>query len=372
MITESSRHVVFVYVGNLGTRGRLLKQVATLQSAGVRCEVVHGNSQSETVDPDAYSFPVHNIPFDASRGKIRSFIELFRFARAAASVIGKIGPDTVVCVALASLLAGVRAKRLNRDLRLVFDNNELQIESIDEPLKRMIWRPIHNNAIRHCDVIFHAEANRLKYFQEHYPLEATKQLVIENFPRFTGPVASRNRDDGDVRVIYLGGFGSGRFTDEVIEAFLSYDRTTRLDVVGFGFKGYAERLAERIEVAGRENVRILPLVPYEGIPELLRNYDIGLALYRNTNLNNYYCAPNKVYDYLMNGMPVITNNYPGLLDVIEKNRVGACIGEVNAEEIRSAITQIVDGRMRENITPDLRRRYSWEKQEERYLAMFGH
>ena len=40
--------------------------------------------------------------------------------------------------------------------------------------------------------------------------------------------------------------------------------------------------------------------------------------------------------------------------------------------IRAAIDDIVDGRLWENITPGLRRRYSWEKQEERYLSVFAH
>jgi len=372
MSHEPDCHVVFLYIGPLQSRGRMLKQIATLQKVGVHCEVILGNTLSEQPAPEEFSFPIRSIPFDSKSGKLRSFLELMKFARAAGPMIADSGADTVVCVALESLMAGVRAKRLRPNLRLVFDNNELHIESFDEPVKRMIWRPIHNRAIRRCDVILHAEANRLAYFHEHYPLPDTPQVVIENFPFFVGELPERTPPGGEVRVIYLGGFGRSRFTEEIIDAFATFGDSIRLDIVGFGFKGYVDEMQKRIESLGATNIRIRPPVPYVEISKLLRSYHIGVALYRNTNLNNYYCAPNKVYDYLMNGLPVITNDYPGLVPVIEENRVGACIEDVSAPELRKAIGRIRDDRMWENITTEIRRRYCWERQEARYLRVFGH
>jgi glycosyltransferase involved in cell wall biosynthesis len=130
-------------------------------------------------------------------------------------------------------------------------------------------------------------------------------------------------------------------------------------------------IRKRIDELGANHVRLLPGVPYAKIPSLLADYHIGLALYRNTSLNNYYCAPNKVYDYLMNGLPVITNRYPGLVPVIDGNRVGACIDEVTTAEIGRAVEMIREGRCWENITRDLRRRYCWEQQVPQYLEAFG-
>ncbi|MEM1084366.1 MAG: glycosyltransferase [Verrucomicrobiota bacterium] len=372
MTQEPSRHVAFVYVGPLGTRGRLLKQVATLQKEGVHCEVFHGNSRNEKIGPETYPFPVTSMPFNSDGGQLRSFSEVFRFARKAGPLIAESDADTVVCVSLIALVAGIRAKKIRPSLRLIFDNNELHLESYLSRVKRIVWRPLHNRYIRSCDVIIHAEPNRMAYFKEHYPLTGTPQLVIENFPSYVPGIRKPERNEGPVRVIYLGGFGAGRFTEEIIDAFSSFDDSVSLDIVGSGFKGYGDRLAKRIEEGGSSLVRILPPVPYAEIPELLRSYDIGIALYRNTNLNNYYCAPNKVYDYLMNGMPVIANDYPGLVSVLEENKVGACISDVGAAEIRSAIDRIVDERRAGNITDELRKKYCWEAQEKRYLEIFGY
>lgn len=293
-----------------------------------------------------------------------------KFCREISKILAKSSSDVVVCLGLGSLLAGVWAKKRRPDLHLVFDNNELHIECM-AGMAALIWKPIHNYAVRRCDVILHAEANRLEYFKKHYPGADKPQLVIENFPAFREDPPDREPPADEVRVIYLGGFGEGRFTIEIIDAFASMPPSIRLDIVGSGRPEFVARVADHLESLNVKHVRILPAVSYVEIPKLLESYHIGVALYRNTNLNNYYCAPNKVYDYLMNGMPVITNRYPGLVSVIDANRVGVCIDEVSASEIREAIDVICRERRWENITPEIRRRYCWEHQVSDYLEVFG-
>jgi glycosyltransferase involved in cell wall biosynthesis len=103
----------------------------------------------------------------------------------------------------------------------------------------------------------------------------------------------------------------------------------------------------------------------------LANYDIGFAFYQNNNLNQYYCAPNKVYDYIVTGLPVITNSYPGLLDVVEKNGIGICLETVNSKTIATAIKKIITLDLIDSISRDIKERYTWENQEDIYLAIFN-
>ena len=367
----SARHVVFAYVGQIETRGRLLKQIATLQDAGVNCEVVLGNTASKNPDAESLPFPVQVIPVNQNQSKLRSFLAQMAFCRKAARRIAASKADTVVCLALESLMAGVMAKRMRPNLRLIFDNNELHIESYGPGLKSLIWKPIHNYGIRRCDAIFHAEPNRMAHFKKNYPGADKEQRVLENFPFFKEHDTSHAPPSPEIRVIYLGGFGEGRFTREIIDAFAGFPPDIRLDIVGSGTPEFVASMNEHLNSLSVDHVRLLPAVKHADIPKVLNDYHIGVALYRNTNLNNYYCAPNKVYDYLMNGMPVITNRYPGLMSVIEANRVGVCIDEVGATEIREAIDVICRERRWENITPEIRRRYCWEHQVSDYLEVFG-
>ena len=364
------REVMFAYVGALEFRGRMLKQMATLKKAGISCRLVLGQTRPEPPRAADFEFPIQCIRVTQEEGKLRTLCSQFRFAWKAAVLIAASSADAVVCVSLEALMAGVWAKRRRPSLQLVFDSNELHIESYLSRLKRAIWRPVQNYGLRRCDAILHAEANRLEYFVRHYPVAGKPNVLIENFPYLREAPPARRPQQGQVRVIYLGGIGPERFTDEIIDAFAQLESSIQLDLVGFGSKAYEQVLERKLAANPLRNVRVRPPVPYARIPELLGNYDIGVALYRNTDLNNYYCAPNKVYDYLMCGLPVIANRYPGLLSVLEVNRAGVCIGRVDAASLREAVGTIVREERWKNITPELRRRFSWEQQEARYLSVF--
>jgi glycosyltransferase involved in cell wall biosynthesis len=371
MLEHIARRVTFAFAGPLQSRGRLLKQIATLQKVGVDCDVVLGDTSASAPRTPEFNFPIVRIPVDIENGQMRSFVQTLQFCRRASRLIAASQADTVVCLGLGALMAGKWAKSIRPEIKLIFDNNELQIESISSSRKKLIWRMLHNHAVRSCDIIIHAEGNRMRYFKERYPGSDKPQEVIENFPFLRREHAERKRTE-EVKVVYLGGFGSERFTEEIIDSFAKLPARMKLDIIGFGRAEYVARVKRRIEELGATNVRLLPEVPHARIPEVLAEYHIGLAFYRNTNLNNYYCAPNKVYDYLMNGIPIITNAYPGLLDVIAKHRVGVCVDEVDAESIGGAIAAIESGRLWENITLDLKQKYCWEAQEAKYLRLFGH
>lgn len=57
-------------------------------------------------------------------------------------------------------------------------------------------------------------------------------------------------------------------------------------------------------------------------------------------LNSLYCAPNKLYEYSMFGVPMIGNNIPGLSIPFEKYNCGCTVNEVKQEQIVEAINKI--------------------------------
>lgn len=57
-------------------------------------------------------------------------------------------------------------------------------------------------------------------------------------------------------------------------------------------------------------------------------------------------------------------------DILEKNRVGFCIENIDIRNDTNAINTIMNNKYHNNITPEIRLRYNWENQEERYLEIF--
>ena len=251
---------------------------------------------------------------------------------------------------------------------MVFDSNELFIECFQHKVKKLLWWPVQKLGASFCDLIIHAEPNRLTYYLDKHGARKKRHEVLQNFPNYKEDVRVKMPSSEErVRVVYFGVLGRDRYTKELVEIFHQLDHVD-LDIVGYFCEKDVEVEVNRLlEQTDKTNVRLLPSVPYKEMPKLLESYHIGIALYLNTNVNNYYCAPNKVYDYIMNGLTVIANNYPGLAQVLEGNKVGSCIDEIDEESFAHAIDTIVRENRWQNIDDEMRYHFSWDNQREAYL-----
>jgi len=368
------KNIAIIHIGKIAYQTRLLKQIRTLQSVDYNITVFVGNelyygAKNDNVDSQAFNFKTVNYKVWQGRTlKIITFINLLKFNLKIGRNIAKGNFDYVICEELNTLLSGVIAKIFRKNIKLIFDNNELSVERYSG-IKKPIYNFIQKKCVPYCDIIIHAEINRLKYFQNKYNLSHKTQFLIENFPYSNeGHIYVGNIERGK-KVIYLGAITPNRCIKEIVDSFKRLPDFS-LDIVGFGSDDYLQELTTYIKDIKAINVSVLPPVQPEMIPQLLLNYSIGIATYMNSNLNNYYCAPNKIYQYLHSGLAVITNNYPGLIDVIEKNKIGCCIGKIDAESIQAAAEDILLYNYNHNITPSLLVRFSWEYQIENYLNIF--
>lgn len=363
--------MAFVSVGVLEIRGRVLKQVKTLQKTGVRCSLVHGDTSGNKNRRVDFPCEVDFVDVGDRFGPVALFLKQIWFCWVASDLIAAKNPSHLVCIGLESLLAGFFAKLRRRSLVLVFDSNELHVDSYSNPLKKFVWGQLERRLVGSCDTIIHAEENRRNHFCDRYKVDRNRNVVIQNFPNFVGCVApTLGKCRGQVRVLYVGVLGDDRYSLELCRIFAEIGEGYSLDLVGPAKPEVAREIDQVIALESISNVRRLEQIPYADLSRLIQAYDIGIAFYKNNNLNNYYCAPNKVFDYLMNGLPVVTNNYPGLMKIIEGERVGACVNEVNTVAIVEALDKIVSEMRWLNISDRVRNKYSWESQAEKYLGIF--
>lgn len=364
--------IVFVFAGLLEYKGRLLKQIATLQEAGYECTVIHG--QKESVIPDYSKYSFHVIPYRIviHSNKVLNFYRHMKFNLQALSCLFSLVPDYVVCVELMGVLSGSLYRLFRRKSTFVFDCNELFMEMGMSKAKKVVWGPIHWFAFKQADFILHAEINRLKYCSSKYSSNA-KNVLIENLPRVATDSIVAHSQSKICRAVYIGALIPSRGCEEIIQAFsMIPDHIACCDIIGFGFTDYLQHLHSIIDMNHISNVKILPPISNSNIFNTLSNYDVGFAFYGSNNLNQYYCAPNKIYEYIVAGLAVITNDYPGLKQVVETISIGYCLKSTNPVEIRNAVLKVLKNNIRNNIKDSIRSRYTWQTQENRYLSIFSH
>lgn len=199
-----------------------------------------------------------------------------------------------------------------------------------------------------------------------------KLVVIHNTPPSydSKSLGTFNLNKDKIKIVYVGILDEGRLikeTAEIIKENLNYE----YHVAGFG------RMASLMEDMSRmyDNIFFYGKIPYIQALKLENSCDIMTALYDPSVPNNFYAAPNKFYEALMLGKPIIVVKNTGIDDIVKENNIGTIIN-YSKNDLDIGIKSLVNMRAEwENISTKMKsiyyNQYSWDKMEDRLQALYG-
>jgi glycosyltransferase involved in cell wall biosynthesis len=379
-------HILFNTVGKLPP---VFNELTSLSSHGCEAVILEVVNENET-DAGALRLPgvtirsmsprLRRVSSTQGRGlKLVRFIEYF--ARAFVFAM-KQDCDLFVAHDLPAVLPCFLAARLKRR-PLVYNAHELWSETngMSAPFPAL-WRLLERFYCPRVDAIISPEANRARIYLEEYGARALP-VVVANCPPFRPLprgdelrtfLAAQQRS-ADVLVLYQGIFDASRRLDRLVEAMRYLPDEVALVIMGRGSEEQRSAIDAVIRECGLEaRVAFHPFVPYERLAAVTASADIGVLLYANDCRNNYYCAPNKLYEYLHAGLPVVTSNFPGLIDVVETLELGACVNPDSPEDIARGIAFLLDGERRKEITNRAiaisAEKFHWDREFEKILTLY--
>jgi glycosyltransferase involved in cell wall biosynthesis len=143
-------------------------------------------------------------------------------------------------------------------------------------------------------------------------------------------------------VLYQGGLAPGRCLESLATAARLFEANTVLVLVGAA-SVYSDTvlrpLVERQDLL--ERVLFLPPVDASEVVSFISTATLGVVTYQNSCRNNYYCAPNKLFDYCMAGVPVVGCDFPPVRRLVREYGLGDLFDPERPDTIADAVNRLL-------------------------------
>lgn len=278
----------------------------------------------------------------------------------------------VNCHSVATLPLGVMLKHRTK-AKLVYDAHELETETNSlSGVRKLLTRQVERRLIGQADhCIFVGSAIEQWYVRE-YGLHNT--TVLYNCPsrRQVNP-SDRFRTAYSIApdtpiFLYQGYIGEGRGIRILVEAFSALAERAALVVMGYG--PLADWVAR--EAQHRPGIHYHPAVAPESLLDYTAAADYGLSVIEPTSLSYEYCMPNKLFEYVMAGKPVLVSPTREQSEFVRSHGIGEVASDISPAAIREAVLSLL-ARDPQALQAALARtadEYCWEGQEKTLEAVY--
>jgi glycosyltransferase involved in cell wall biosynthesis len=125
-----------------------------------------------------------------------------------------------------------------------------------------------------------------------------------------------------------------------------------------------------------DRVKIIPPVPYEELLDWTASADIGLTIFQPGFTRSIrYCLPNKLFEYLMAGLPVLSSQLDAIAELLETYDVGQVLPSLEPSDVGASINAMLAdpaalARMHSNALKAARQEFHWENEKQRLFELY--
>jgi glycosyltransferase involved in cell wall biosynthesis len=332
---------VFVAVTNdLATDQRVIKVCKLLAELGCQVTMV-GVKKPKSIPFNAATFRTKRFRLPFQNGflfyafyNIRLFWYLI-FRKADLYVSNDL--DTLPAMWIASKLRGTK---------LVYDSHEYFLgstEIIHRPIVRLTWKIFEMMIFPGLKHVITVNDSIADIYEKQY---RKRPLVVRNLP----PKYKVNKKitrlqlglpEGKRIVLMQGGaINMDRGAEELIHAFKPQYGLADVHLVFIGGGGVWDKiklLAKELHLT--REISFLPKMPYCKMMQYTALCDLGVSIDKPVSPNYLYSLPNKLFDYIAAGIPVLASPLVEVKKVVETHKVGLCIESHEPEHIAEKIKE---------------------------------
>jgi glycosyltransferase involved in cell wall biosynthesis len=264
---------------------------------------------------------------------------------------------------------------------LVHDSHELFMEAgsaarLPFPARQLLRR-MEARASRRADAVITVNPSIALELHNRY---GVNPVVLMNCP----PLASE-RKHGELRdhlklgkrplILYHGAISPGRGVEQLVAAIPLLPTDAAVVLLGYGdmAKSYASR-AEEIDL--KDRLYVVPAVPIADLPNWICDADMGIIAFQPVDYNNVLGTPNKLFEYMEAGVPMIVSDFPEMRRIVTETGAGIARDTSTPALLAAAIDELLAESPDEKATRRRRARtaaegtYNWAVQSQQLLGVY--
>jgi glycosyltransferase involved in cell wall biosynthesis len=369
------KRIIISVTSDLVTDQRVHRAAATLKEAGFRVLVIGRRL------PDSRELPgkkyrcrrfrlwFHKGPLFYANFNIRLFFTLMFESF-----------DLLLSNDLDSLPANYLASKL-KGCPLVYDSHEYFTEVpelVHRPKVQRFWKKIESMIVPKLKYAYTVNESIADLFRKEYNVDFKS---IRNVPEpHRLPLRDKvilRREFGlpvEKHIVILQGAGINiqRGAEEAVMA-MQYMENTLLLIVGGGdvipqLKSIVKEngLSDKVRFEGKKNPNELVLYTHSA--------DLGLSLDKDTNLNYRFSLPNKLFDYIQAGIPVLASDLPEIKRIVERYEIGRICPDHDPVSLAKLMKEMLEDEQQRDHwkkqLPIAAEELNWDKEKKKFIEIF--
>ena len=203
---------------------------------------------------------------------------------------------------------------------------------------------VESKFIRKVDLVLVTGEMDATFLRDAYSID--NFMVLRNLPKYQKEIQKIDLrknlqiSEKEKIILYQGVLLEGRGISKIIN-ILGKVPNTHFVIVGEGeYRKQFESIAAKSNVSNK--IHFLGAVNHTVLLNYTASADIGLALIENISISYYYALPNKLFEYIMAGVPILASNLPQMKKVIDDYNVGRYVDPEDEDDLISKLSEMLN------------------------------
>ena len=350
---NSDNRILFISSSDISVDSRILKQIKVAESIGFKYLAIgikeFGRIESTVNDNIILIDPYFRITKKQTHNKLkRILVSIIRTLFMSTEVLLKITikslifkPKIIHCSDYPFLPIAILLKSLT-GAKVIYDIHELESETTGiSKFNQVYVLMIEKLSWRFIDTVFYVSESIRKWYTEN--IGKINSEIVLNSPELNVSEIKTNYlkeyfhlDNDSIVFIYLGLLSRDRGIEMALEVFKSNPKYVIV------FMGHGEKEEEIRKYSSKyANIFLHPAVSSDLVVPITSSANFGYCVLENTSLSVYFSLPNKLFEYVFSGLPVLASNFPDISDKVNNYNLGLVV-DFNKDAIISGIEELIN------------------------------